>query len=73
LAKNGQILFIRLYWTNLQVYTRVRVFVQLSKSSQAHPIKKNNVLILENFLYDEEQKQFSKQKCGSALNKRTKK
>jgi len=23
-----------------------------------------NVLILENFLYDEEQKQFSKQKCG---------
>ena len=26
--------------------------------------EKNNVLILENFLYDEEQKQFSKQKCG---------
>jgi len=26
--------------------------------------EKYNVLILENFLYDEEQKQFSKQKCG---------
>jgi len=26
--------------------------------------EKNNVLILENFLYDEEQKQFSNQKCG---------
>jgi len=26
--------------------------------------EKNNVLILEIFLYDEEQKQFSKQKCG---------
>jgi len=40
-------------------------FVQLSKSSQAHPIKKkNNMLILEKFLYDEEQKQFFKQKCG---------
>jgi len=25
---------------------------------------KNNVLILDNFLYDEEQKHFSKQKCG---------
>jgi len=43
---------------------RVWVFVQLSKSSQAHRIRKNNVLILEKFLYDEEQKQFSKQKCG---------
>jgi len=43
---------------------RVRVFLQLSLSSQAHPIRKNNVLILENFLYDEEPKQFSKQKCG---------
>jgi len=26
--------------------------------------EKNNVLILENFLYDEQQKQFPKQKCG---------
>jgi len=26
--------------------------------------EKNNGLILENFLYDEEQKQFSEQKCG---------
>jgi len=26
--------------------------------------EKNNVLILENFLFDEEQKQSSKQKCG---------
>jgi len=26
--------------------------------------EKNNVLILENFLYSEEQQQFSKQKCG---------
>ena len=26
--------------------------------------EKNNVLILENFLYDEEQKQFSEQKFG---------
>jgi len=26
--------------------------------------EKNNVLILQNFLYDEERKQFSKQKCG---------
>jgi len=26
--------------------------------------EKNNVLILENFLYVEEQNQFSKQKCG---------
>ena len=26
--------------------------------------EKNDVLILENFLHDEEQKQFSKQKCG---------
>ena len=25
--------------------------------------EKSNVLILENFLYDEEQRQFSKQKC----------
>jgi len=28
-------------------------------------LEKNNVLILENFSYDEEQKQFSKQKCGN--------
>jgi len=27
-------------------------------------LEKNNVLILEKFLCDEEQKQFSKQKCG---------
>jgi len=26
-----------------------------------------NVLILENFLYDEEQKQFLKQKCGKCF------
>jgi len=26
--------------------------------------EKSNVLILETFLYDEEQKRFSKQKCG---------
>jgi len=26
--------------------------------------EKNNVLILDNFLYEEEQKQFSKQNCG---------
>jgi len=26
--------------------------------------EKNNVLVLEYFLYDEEQKHFSKQKCG---------
>jgi len=26
--------------------------------------EKSNVLILENILYDKEQKQFSKQKCG---------
>jgi len=29
-------------------------FVQFSKSSQAHLIRKNNVLVLEKFLYDEE-------------------
>jgi len=45
-------------------FRRARVFLQLSKSPQAHPIRKNNVLILEKFLYDEEQKQFSTQKCG---------
>ena len=35
-------------------------------ASLLKPIRsdKNNVLILWNFLYDEEQKQFSKQKCG---------
>jgi len=27
-------------------------------------MRKNNVLILEYVLYDEEQKQFSKQQCG---------
>jgi len=34
------------------------------------------VLILENFLYDEEQKQFSKQKCGKCsqrINEKVKK
>jgi len=31
--------------------------------------EKNNVLILENCLYDEEQKQFSKQNVGNDLNK----
>jgi len=38
--------------------------------------EKNNVLILENFLYDEEQKQFSKQKCGKCswqMNEKVKK
>jgi len=55
----------------------VQVFVQLSKSSQAHPIrKKNNVLILEIFLYEREQKQLSKQKCGKCscqMNEKVKK
>jgi len=57
-------------------FRHARVFLQVSKSSQAHPIRKNNVLILENFLYDEEQKQFSKQKCGKCsqrINEKVKK
>jgi len=29
--------------------------------------EKNNVLIFENFLHDEEQKQFSKEKCGECF------
>jgi len=41
--------------------------VQLSKSSQAHVIRRNNVLILENILYNKEQIQFSKQKRGEVL------
>jgi len=35
--------------------------------------EKNNMLILEKILYDEEQKQFSKKNVGSALNKWMKK
>jgi len=35
--------------------------------------EKNNVLVLENFLYNEDQKQFSNKSVGSALNKWTKK
>ena len=41
----------------------MRVFVQLSKSSQAYRIRKK-AFGLETFLYDKEQKHFPKQKCG---------
>jgi len=43
---------------------RVRVFAQPSKSSQAHPMRKKQRVDFGEFLYDEEQKQFFKQKCG---------
>jgi len=56
--------FIRLSWTNWQVEKCARDFLQLRKSSLVHRIRKNDVLILEKFSYDEERKQFSKQKCG---------
>jgi len=39
-------------------------FYELASLIKLIHSEKNNVLILENFLYDEKQKQFSKQKCG---------
>jgi len=39
-------------------------FYKLASLPKLIRSEKNNVLILENFLYDEELKQFSKQKCG---------
>jgi len=39
-------------------------FYKLASRLKLIRSEKNNVLILKNFLYDEEQKQFSKQKCG---------
>jgi len=44
-------------------------FYKLARLLKLIRSEKNNVLILENFLYDDEQKQFCKPKCGSALNK----
>jgi len=51
-------------------------FLQLSKSSKAHPIRKKQRVDFEKFLYDEEQRQFSKQKCGKCsqqMNEKVKK
>jgi len=46
-------------------FRRVRgVFYKLASLLKIIRSEKNNVLILEKFLYDEEQKQISKQKCG---------
>jgi len=70
------IFFIRLYWTSWQVYTRARFFYNLASLLKLIRSEKNKGLILENFLYDEEQKQFSKQKCGKCswqMNEKAKK
>ena len=51
-------------------------FVQLSKFSQAHPIRRKQRVDFGNFLYDWEQKQLSKKKCGKCscqMNKKVKK
>ena len=46
-------------------FRRVRGFLHnLASLLKLIRTEKYNVLILEKFLYDEEQKQFSKQKCG---------
>jgi len=43
---------------------RFRLFYNLASLLKLIRSEKNNVVIMENFLYDEEQKQFSKQRCG---------
>jgi len=68
LTQNGQILFIRLHWTNWQVWTRARVFVQLSKSSQAHPIRKKTTCWFWKIFYMMKNKSnFPNKKVGSAF------
>jgi len=73
LPKMGRFCFAYTGLTGLDVRTN---FVQLSKSSQAHPIRKKQRADLGIFLYDEEQKQFCKQKCGKCsqqMNEKVKK
>jgi len=59
-------LLIRLYSTGLtDRFRRARGFLyNLASLLKNIRSEKNNALILENVFYDEEQKQFSKEKCG---------
>jgi len=51
-------------YTGLTGLYRRGFFYRLASLLKLIRSEKNNVLVLGNFLYDEEQKQFSNQKCG---------
>jgi len=73
LAQNGQILFVRLCWTNWQ--RRARGFLyNLEKSSQSHLIrKKQRADFGKKFNMLKNKNKFPNKNVGSALNKWTKK